>query len=207
MATKRRVLLAAVAVLALTVFTGCTFRVGDPEEPDPVFGQGSSVRWDLTRPIEAKVVGLPADEMEILEVPDDATVTFTLPTDAWSGRIEDMTVTTRHGYLDTVDIFWTEADGQAAADRMVADAEVLGVDAARVAGWAGIAQRAETAGTHETTEKANYNGSNGRVSTAMKPSMRTSKGKGTPVRLFYRFYLRNVVEKTEPGVPRTSPTR
>jgi hypothetical protein len=164
-----------------------------------VFGKGNSVQWDLTRPLEAKPLGLPDDEMEIVTVPDNPTVNLKLPTGTWSGRTEEMTVTTRHGYVDSVDLFWTEANGQAAADRMVADAKLLGVDAEQVAGWAEIAQWAETASTKEGRHDANYNGSNGRVSTAIKPSMAVGAGKGTQVRLWYKFYLRNVVEQTEPG--------
>lgn len=197
--SARNVLLAAAAILALTVTTGCSVRVGDPDEVDPVFGEGNSVQWDLTRPLEAHTLGLPSDKMEILTVPDNATVNLKLPTGTWSGRTEDMTVTTRHGYVDSVDLFWTETNGQAAADRMVADAKLLGVDAAQVASWAEIAKWAETADTKDGRREANYNGSNGRVSTAIKPSMAVGAGEGTPVRLWYKFYVRNVVDKTEPG--------
>jgi len=197
--SARRSFLAAAAIFSLTVATGCTIRVGDPDEVDPVFGTGNSVRWDLTRPLETKPLGLADDELEMVRVPDDATVTLTLPTGTFSGRTEDMTVTTRHGYVDSVDLFWTEPNGQAAADRMVADAKLLGVDASQVARWAEVAKWAETADTNETRHDANYNGSNGRVSTAIKPGMAIGKGEGTPVRLWYKFYLRNVVEKTEPG--------
>jgi hypothetical protein len=197
--SARQVFLAAAATFALTVTTGCSVRVGDPDEVDPVFGEGNRVQWDLTRPIEAKTLGLPDDQLEIVTVPDDPTVSLTLPTGTWSGRTEEMTVTTRHGSVDSVDLFWTEANGQAAADRMVADAKLLGVDAARVASWAEIAKWAETADTNESRHDANYNGRNGRVSTAIKPSMAIGKGEGTPVRLWYNFYVRNVVEKTEPG--------
>lgn len=191
--SARHVFLAATAILALTVTTGCSVRVGDPDEVDPVFGEGNSVQWDLTRPLEAKPLGLPGDELEVVTVPDNATVHLKLPTGTWSGRTEEMTVTTRHGYVDSVDLFWTEADGQAAADRMVADAKLLGVDAAQVAGWAEIAKWAETASSKEGRHSANYNGSNGRVSTAIKPSMAVGAGAGTPVRLRYMFYVRNVV--------------
>ncbi|GAB3948150.1 hypothetical protein GCM10029976_078720 [Kribbella albertanoniae] len=197
--SARRGFLAVAAALALVVTAGCTFRVGEPDEVDPVFGEGNSVRWDLTRPIEAKTLGLPDNQMVISTVPDDATVSLTLPTGIWSGRIEEMTVTTRHGYVDSVDLFWTEANGQASADRMVADAKLLGVDAALVARWAETAKWVETADTNETRHKDNYNGRNGRVSTAMKPSMDEGKGEGTPVRLWYLFYVRDVVEKTEPS--------
>ncbi|WP_327637413.1 hypothetical protein OHB24_03195 [Kribbella sp. NBC_00482] len=195
----RQVFLAAAAIFALTVATGCSLRVGDQDEVDPVFGTGNRVQWDLTRPLEAKALGLPDDQMEIVTVPDDAIVSLKLPTGTWSGRTEEMTVTTRHGYVDSVDLFWTEANGQAAADRMVADAKLLGVDAAQVAGWAEIAKGVETADTKRRRHDGNYNGSNGRVSTAIKPSMVVGAGTGTPVRLWYLFYVRNVVEKTEPG--------
>ncbi|MFB6724237.1 hypothetical protein ACFCV3_28930 [Kribbella sp. NPDC056345] len=197
--SARRAFLAAAATLALMVTTGCTFHVGEPDEADPVFGEGNSVRWDLSRPIEAKTLGLPDDQLVILTVPDDATVSLTLPTGTWAGRTEEMTVTTRKGYLDAVDLFWTEPNGQASADRMVSDAKLLGVDAARVASWAGSAKWAETADTNRMRHEANYNGRNGRVSTAIKPGMAVGKGEGTPVRLHYLFYVRNVVEKTEPG--------
>jgi hypothetical protein len=197
--SARQVFLAAAAIFALTVATGCSVRVGDPDEVDPVFGNGNSVQWDLTRPLEAKTLGLPDNQLEMVTVPDDATVSLKLPSGTWSGRTEQMTVTTRHGYVDSVDLFWTEANGQAAEDRMVADAELLGVDAAQVASWAERAKRAETSTINETREEDNFNGSNGRVSTAIKPGMEVGKGEGTPVRLWYKFYLRNVVEKTEPG--------
>ncbi|WP_432941223.1 hypothetical protein ACQPXM_33165 [Kribbella sp. CA-253562] len=190
----RQVVLAV--VFALVVGSGCTVRVGDEDPVDPVFGTGTTVRWDLTRPLEAKPLGLPDNEMDILDVPDNATVSLQLPTGTWSGRTEQMTVITRHGYVDSVDLFWTEANGQAAEDRMVADAGLLGVDAARVAQWAETAKWAETADLNETRHKDNFNGSNGRVSTAIKPSMAVGEGEGTPVRLWYVFYLRHVVEQT-----------
>ena len=193
----RQVILAACAIFALAVTTGCTVRVGDGEQDDAgaqVFGEGNTMQWDLTRPLEAETLGLPADQMVIIDVPDDATVSLTLPSGTWSGRTEEMTVTTRHGYVDSVDLYWTEADGQAAADRMVADAGLLGVDAARVAEWAETARWAETADINRTREKTNYNGSTGEVSTAIKPSMAVGEGAGTPVRLWYKFYVRDVVE-------------
>ena len=152
------------------------------------------MQWDLTRPLEAEALGLPADQMVIVTVPEDATVSLRLPGGTWSGRTEEMTVTTRHGYVDQVDLFWTETDGQAAADRMVADADLLGVDADRVAEWAERARWAETADINETRHKDNYNGASGEVSTAIKPSMAVGEGPGTPVRLWYKFYVRDVVE-------------
>lgn len=192
----RHVVLAVCAVLVLTVTTGCTVRVGDGDDDGGVelFGEGNSMQWDLTRPLEAETLGLPSDQMVIVSVPDDATVSLTLPTGTWSGRTEEMTVTTRHGYVDQVDLYWTEADGQAAADRMVADADLLGVDGARVAGWAETSRWAETADVNETRAKDNYNGANGEVSTAIRPSMAIGQGTGTPVRLWYKFYVRDVVE-------------
>ncbi|MFD6443789.1 hypothetical protein ACFWEJ_01715 [Promicromonospora sp. NPDC060204] len=192
----RHVVLAVCAVLVLTVTTGCTVRVGDGDDDGGVelFGEGNSMQWDLTRPLEAETLGLPSDQMVIVSVPDDATVSLTLPTGTWSGRTEEMTVTTRHGYVDQVDLYWTEADGQAAADRMVADADLLGVDGARVAEWAETSRWAETADVNETRAKDNYNGANGEVSTAIRPSMAIGQGTGTPVRLWYKFYVRDVVE-------------
>jgi hypothetical protein len=192
----RQVILAACAVVALAVTAGCAISVGGGQDDDgaQLFGEGDSMQWDLTRPLEAEALGLPADQMVIVTVPEDATVSLRLPSGTWSGRTEEMTVTTRHGYVDQVDLFWTETDGQAAADRMVADAKLLGVDAAQVASWAEIAKWAETADTNETRHDTNYNGSNGRVSTAIKPSMAVGEGPGTPVRLWYKFYVRDVVE-------------
>lgn len=147
----RQVILAACAIFALAVTAGCTVRVGGDQDDDGarVFGVGNSMQWDLTRPLEAEALGLPADEMVIVDVPEDAAVSLTLPSGIWSGRTEEMTVITRHGYVDSVDLFWTETDGQAAADRMVADAALLGVDAARVAEWAETAKWAETADINE----------------------------------------------------------
>lgn len=192
----RQVILAACTIVALTVTAGCTIRVGDGENDGSaqVFGEGNSMQWDLTRPLEAATLGLPEDDMVVVTVPEDASVSLTLPTGTWSGRTEEMTVTTRHGYVDQVDLFWTEADGQTAADRMVADAGLLGVDATRVAGWAERARWAETADTNESRHKDNYNGANGEVSTAIRPSMAVGEGPGTPVRLWYKFYVRDVVE-------------
>ncbi|MCF4121023.1 hypothetical protein L1785_08515 [Antribacter sp. KLBMP9083] len=195
----RQVILAACAIFALTVAAGCTVHVGGDQDDDgndgtQVFGEANSMQWDLTRPLEAEALGLPADDMVIVAVPEDATVSLTLPSGTWSGRTEEMTVTTRHGYVDSVDLFWTEAGGQAAADRMVADAALLGVDAAQVAEWAETARWAETADVNETRAKDNYNGSTGEVSTAIKPSMAVGEGAGTPVRLWYKFYVRDVVE-------------
>ncbi|MFJ3406606.1 hypothetical protein [Promicromonospora sp. NPDC090134] len=191
----RHVVLAVCAVLALAVTAGCTVHVGGADDDGvELFGEGNSMQWDLTRPLDAETLGLPADQMVVVTVPEDATVSLTLPTGTWSGSTEEMTVTTRHGYVDSVDLFWTEADGQAAADRMVADAGLLGVDTALVAQWAGTAQWAETADTNETRAKDNYNGSNGEVSTSIRPSMAVGEGAGTPVRLWYTFYVRDVVE-------------
>jgi hypothetical protein len=193
----RQVILAVCAALALAATAGCTISVGDGDQDDEgaqVFGEGNSMQWDLTRPLEAEPLGLPSDQMVIVDVPEDATVSLVLPTGTWSGRTEEMTVTTRHGYVDSVDLFWTEADGQAAADRMVADAQLLGVDAARVAEWAERAQWAETADSNRSRHKDNYNGAAGEVSTAIKPSMAVGEGPGTPVRLWYKFYVRDVVE-------------
>ncbi|MBB5789797.1 hypothetical protein [Jiangella mangrovi] len=192
----RQVILAAVAIAAMAVAAGCTVRVGGDEDDDGarLFGDGVTLQWDLTRPLEAEALGLPADQMVIVDVPDDPTVSLTLPTGTWSGRTEEMTVTTRHGFVDQVNLFWTEADGQAAADRMVADAELLGVDAAQVAGWAESARWAETADVNVTRHEDNYNGANGAVSTAIKPTMTIGEGDGTPVRLWYLFYVRDVVE-------------
>ncbi|WP_369373848.1 hypothetical protein AB1046_07340 [Promicromonospora sp. Populi] len=192
----RQVILAASTVVALALTAGCTVRVGGDEDNDgaQVFGEENSMQWDLTRPLEAESLGLPADKMVIVTVPEDATVSLTLPSGTWSGRTEEMTVTTRRGFVDSVDLFWTEADGQAAADRMVADAALLGVDAARVAEWAETARWAETADTNRSRTDANYNGANGEVSTAIKPSMAVGEGPGTPVRLWYMFYVRDVVE-------------
>lgn len=191
----RQVILSACAVVALAVAAGCSVRVGGGQDNGArLFGAGSSIQWDLTRPIEAESLGLASDEMVVVTVPEDATVSLTLPSGTWSGRTEEMTVTTRHGYVDQINLFWAEADGQAAADRMVADAELLGVDAARVAEWAETAQWAETADINRSREKTIYNGSNGDVSIAIKPSMAVGEGEGTPVRLWYEFYVRNVVE-------------
>lgn len=191
----RQVILSACAVVALAVAAGCSVRVGGGQDNGArLFGEGSSIQWDLTRPIAAESLGLASDEMVVVTVPEDATVSLTLPSGTWSGRTEEMTVTTRHGYVDQINLFWAEADGQAAADRMVADAELLGVDAARVAEWAETAQWAETADINRSREKTIYNGSNGDVSIAIKPSMAVGEGEGTPVRLWYEFYVRNVVE-------------
>lgn len=194
----RQVILAVCAALALAATAGCSISVGDGDQDDEgaqvVFGQENSMQWDLTRPLETESLGLPADQMVIVDVPEDATVSLVLPSGTWTGRTEEMTVTTRHGYVDSVDLFWTEADGQAAADRMVADAELLGVDATQVAGWAETAKWAETADVNETRAKDNFNGANGDVSTAIKPSMAVGEGAGTPVRLWYLFYVRGVVE-------------
>ncbi|WP_157987544.1 hypothetical protein [Jiangella endophytica] len=191
----RRAFLSAAAILALTVTAGCTIRVGgDDDGGAQLFGDGNTLQWDLTRPLEAEALGLPADQMVIVDVPDDPTVSLKLPTGTWSGRTEQMTVTTRHGYVDQVNLFWTEADGQAAADRMVADAELLGVDAERVAGWAESARWAETADVNVTRHEKNYNGANGEVSTAIMPRMAIGEGEGTPVRLWYLFYVRDVVQ-------------
>ncbi|WP_157524304.1 hypothetical protein [Jiangella alkaliphila] len=193
----RQVVLAA--ILGLAVTAGCTVSVGGDEDDDgaQLFGDRNSLQWDLTQPLEAAALGLPDDEMVIVDVPEDPTVSLTLPTGTWSGRTEEMTVTTRHGYVDSVDLFWTEADGQAAADRMVADAELLGVDAAQVAEWAESARWAETADVNVTRHEDNYNGANGEVSTAIKPGMAIGEGEGTPVRLWYMFYVRNVVEAAD----------
>lgn len=192
----RQMVLAATAILALAATAGCTITVGDGEDDDgaQLFGDGTSLEWDLTRPLEAEPLGLPADEMVIVAVPDDPTVSLTLPTGTWSGRTEEMTVTTRHGYVDQVDLFWTEDDGQAAADRMVADSDLLGVDAAQVAEWAESARWAETADINESRHEDNYNGANGDVSIAIKPGMAVGEGEGTPVRLWYKFYVRDVAE-------------
>ncbi|MBE1875502.1 hypothetical protein [Myceligenerans pegani] len=193
--SMRKAILAATVVLALTVAAGCTVRVGGSDDDGAeVFGEANSMQWDLTRPLEAEALGLPGDQMVVVTVPDDATVNLTLPTGTWTGRTEEMTVTTRHGYVDSVDLYWTEPDGQAAADRMVADAPLLGIDAARAAEWAGTAKWAETADINRTREKANYNGAAGEVSTSVKPSMAVGEGEGTPVRLWYKFYVRDVVE-------------
>jgi hypothetical protein len=189
----RPAVLAALAVFALVLGSGCSIRVGDEDPVDPVFGTGNTVEWDLSRPLEAIALGLPDDEMTIVGVPDKATVTLKLPRGTWSGRTEQMTVITRHGYVDSVDLFWTEADGQAAENRMVADADLLGIDAARVGQWGESAAAAET-GTKGPRLKDNFNGSNSRVSTAVKPGMAVGEGAGTPVRLWYLFYLRDVVE-------------
>lgn len=192
----RQAILAAGAIVALAVTAGCTVRVGGDQDDDgaQVFGEGNSMQWDLTRPLETEALGLPEDSMVVVTVPEDATVSLTLPSGTWTGRTEEMTVTTRHGYVDSVDLYWTEANGQAAADRMVADAGLLGVDAARVAEWAETAKWAETADINRTREKTNYNGSTGEVSTSIKPSMAVGEGAGTPVRLWYKFYVRDVVE-------------
>ncbi|PZF79759.1 hypothetical protein C1I92_29490 [Jiangella anatolica] len=189
-------ILAAAAIFALAATAGCTIRVGDGEDDNgaQLFGDGNSLQWDLTRPIEAEPLGLPDAQLEMVDVPDDATVSLTLPSGTWSGRTEQMTVTTRRGYVDHVDLFWTEDDGQAAADRMVADSDLLGVDAALVAEWAESARWAETADVNETRHEDNYNGASGEVSTAIKPSMAVGDGPGTPVRLWYKFYVRDVVE-------------
>ncbi|GAA2224830.1 hypothetical protein GCM10010413_18800 [Promicromonospora sukumoe] len=192
----RHAILAVCTVLALAVTAGCTVRIGDGDDDGgaELFGEGNSMEWDLTQPLEAEGLGLPADQMVIVKVPDDATVSLTLPTGTWSGRTEEMTVTTRHGFVDQVDLFWTEADGQAAADRMVADSALLGLDAERVAAWAERARWAETADVNRTRHKDNYNGANGEVSTSVRPSMAIGEGEGTPVRLWYKFYVRDVVE-------------
>lgn len=192
----RHVMLAVCAVLALAVTAGCTVRVGGADDGGgaELFGEGNSMEWDLTRPLEAGALGLPDDKRVEVAVPEGATVSLTLPTGTWSGRTEQMAVSTRHGYVDSVDLFWTEADGQAAADRMVADADLLGVDGTRVAEWAETARWAETADTNRTRTDANYNGANGEVSTSIKPSMAVGQGTGTPVRLWYKFYVRDVVE-------------
>ena len=192
----RRVALAAAAALALAVTTGCTISVGGGRDNvgAQLFGEGSNMEWDLTQPLEAEALGLPTDKRVEVTVPEDATVTLTLPTGTWSGPTEQLAVSTRHGYVDSVDVFWTESDGQAAADRMVADAELLGVDAAKVAEWAGIAKWAETADTNRSRTDANFNGASGEVSTSIKPSMAVGEGAGTPVRLWYKFYVRDVVE-------------
>lgn len=197
----RQVILAVCVTLALAATAGCTVSVGGGDQDDEgtqLFGEGNSMQWDLTRPLETETLGLPSDQMVIVDVPEDATVSLVLPSGTWSGRTEEMTVTTRHGYVDSVDLFWTEADGQAAADRMVADAELLGLDAAQVAGWAETAKWAETADVNETRAKDNFNGANGEVSTAVKPSMAVGEGPGTPVRLWYLFYVRDVVETAGP---------
>lgn len=192
----RHVILAAAAALALAATTGCTVSVGGGRDDDgaQLFGEGNSMQWDLTRPLEAEALGLPENKRVEVAVPDDATVSLTLPTGTWSGRTEQMAVSTRHGYVDSVDLFWTEADGQAAADRMAADAGLLGVDATQVAEWAETAKWAETADINRSRTDANYNGAAGEVSTAIKPSMAVGDGPGTPVRLWYKFYVRDVVE-------------
>jgi hypothetical protein len=197
----RQTVLAAAAIVVLAATAGCTIRVGDGEDDDgaQLFGDGTSLEWDLTRPIESEPLGLPDDQMAIVDVPDDATVSLTLPSGTWSGRTEQMTVTTRHGYVDQVNLFWTEDDGQAAADRMVADSDLLGVDAARVAEWAESARWAETADINETRHEDNYNGANGAVSTSIKPGMAVGEGEGTPVRLWYMFYVRDVAEAAGGG--------
>lgn len=191
----RQVILATAAILALVATAGCSVRVGGGDDDGAqVFGEGNGMEWDLTKPLEAEALGLPSDQMVVVSVPDDATVSLTLPTGTWTGRTEEMTVSTRNGYVDSVDLFWTEPDGQAAADRMVADAPLLGVDAARVAEWAEVARWAQGADTNRTREKANYNGAAGEVSTSIKPSIEVGQGEGTPTRLWYKFYVRDVVE-------------
>lgn len=191
----RQAILAVTAVLALTLATGCSVQIGGADDDGTeLFGEANSMQWDLTRPLKAEDLGLPGDQMVVVTVPDDATVGLVLPTGTWSGRTEEMTVTTRNGYVDQVDLFWTEADGQAAADRMVADASLLGMDPVRLAGWADRARRAETADTNRGRKKTNYNGASGEVSVSISPSMATGEGQGTPVRLWYKFYVRDVVE-------------
>ncbi|WP_199037940.1 hypothetical protein [Glycomyces salinus] len=185
--------LCAAAVLAASA---CTIRVGDDEDGPgaAVFGDENSIRWDLARPLESEPLGLPPDQMVVATVPEDATVTLDLPHGTWSGRVEEMTVTTRDGYIDSVDLFWTETDGQAAADRMAADAESLGLDAEQVAAWAEVASWAETADSNRARHKADYHGSNGEVATSVATSMAMGAGTGTPCRLWYKFYVRDVVD-------------
>src|SRR5687767_2352239 len=66
----RQVSLAAAAIVALALTAGCTVRVGGDQDDDgaQVFGDGNSLQWDLTRPLEAEALGLPADEMVIVDV-------------------------------------------------------------------------------------------------------------------------------------------
>lgn len=191
--SARQRFLTAAAAFALVVTAGCTVRVGD-DEVDPVFGAGSTVRWDLTRPLEAQTLGLPPDEIVVLDVPEDATVSLTLPSGTWSGHAEAMSVTTRDGYLDGINLSWIEPDGQAAADRMVADAGLLGINVEDAASWAETARYHETADVAETDHEQNFNGSSGDVSTSVQADMAVGEGKGTPVQLRYMFYMRHVVE-------------
>lgn len=193
---RRRLLLPAAAVLGILMLaTGCSVRVDGRDHSVHGLDAGRSVEWDLTEPLEADALGLADDEMDVVSMSDDATVTLRLPRGTWTGHAEQVAVTTRHGYVDSVDAFWTEPDGQAAAARMGADADLLGVDAARVAGWAETAAWAETADITRPRVDAAHNGASGEVATTMSASMATGEGEGTPVRLWYKFYVRDVAEE------------
>lgn len=193
--SRRQAILGSCAMAAFTV-SGCSIRVGDGDDGPgaAVFGEEDSLQWDLAQPIESETLSLPSDQMVVAIVPEDATVTLDLPSGTWSGRVEEMTVTTRHGYVDSVDLFWTESDGQAAADRMVSDADLLGLDAEQVAEWADVSSWAETADSNRSRHKADYHGSNGEVSISVSTSMAMDEGSGTPCRLWYKFYLRDLVD-------------
>lgn len=194
--SARQRFLAVAATFALATTAGCSISIGDDkdDQPDPVFGTGNTVQWDLTRPLEAEALGLPPDEMVIVDVPENPTVTLTLPTGTWSGPTEEMWVITRHGYVDSVNLYWFEPDGQAAAARMVADAGLFGIDAEGAAAWAETARYLETADIAESDHEENFNGTNGDVSIAVQPDMAVGEGPGTPVQLRYLFYVRDVVE-------------
>ncbi len=77
-------------------------------------------------------------------------MSLTLPTGTWSERTEEETVTTRHGYVDQVNRSGPRTTGEAAADRMVADSDLLGVDAAQAAEGPRSARWAETADVNVT---------------------------------------------------------
>lgn len=198
---------AAICTVALVVagLAGCSVRFDDG--PSGLAGagtvqaveEGEPMEWDLTRPVDAESVGLPADEMVVVDVPDGGgDVELTLPTGTWSARAEQLTVTTRAGYVLSVDVFWTEPTADEAYARMSGEAEVLGLDPAALDDWlAGVP--ATLGGSAGDRVKQTFNGSSGAVATSVQAGLEAGTGGSAPVRLWYAFYLRDLVEDQAGG--------
>ncbi|WP_125777674.1 hypothetical protein [Antribacter gilvus] len=187
-----------VVALALAL-AGCSVRIdGGPDGPAEdgtvqAVEEGDPMQWDLTRPVDAGSVGLPADEMVIVDVPEGGSdVELVLPSGTWSARAEQLTVTTSGGYVLSVDVFRTEADGDAAYARMSDEATLLGIDSVLLDDWhAGLP--AVAGGDAGDRVKQTFNGYSGDVATSVQAGVEAGEGAGAPVRLWYAFYLRDLL--------------
>ncbi|MRG59057.1 hypothetical protein GE115_04120 [Agromyces sp. CFH 90414] len=148
--------------------------------------QGEPLRWDLSAPIDAESIGL-GESMDMVRVPDERTnVALTLPDGDWTSVAEQLTITPRHGYVGTINVFRTLSGGPAVHEQLMGDAEVLGFPRERIDRWlAELPSTLDESRVGDPRARTGLHGSNGAVVTSVEISHDPGPGGDERIRLWY----------------------